>query len=291
MKRKFIRFLRKIASMINIELSSKLMYWAFVHKKLNLEDPKTFNEKLCWLKLREFPYNEKIIKCTDKVQVHEFITQKGHTELLVPLLHVWDKVEDIDWGQLPKQFVLKCNHGCAYNIICKDKSRFDWKSAIRRLNAWMAEDFGLVSGEPHYSKIPRKILCEKYLAGGIEDYKFYCFNGVPRFYYVADTPDGDFHDLTCDFFMPDGTLADFYRLDHKRFPVPPGPPSNLEQMKKIANELSSDFPFVRVDLMSVGGRLYFSELTFTPSAGIMPLAPDGADEKIGEWLDLSAYKR
>lgn len=289
---KFIRTMRKIVSKINYELSSKIMYRAFVHKKLNLDNPTTFNEKLCWLKLREFPNNAQVIRCADKYSVHEYIKEKGFEELLVKLLAVWDKAEDIDWEMLPEKFALKCTHGCAYNIICTDKSKLDREKTCAQLNKWLKEDFGLVSGEPHYSKIPRRIICEEFLEGELKDYKFFCFNGVPRFYYVAVTPGGDFHNnMRCDFFWPNGEAADFYRLDHKRFDVTPEPPKNLEEMMKIAKKLSEDFPFVRVDLMNVNDKVYFSELTFTPSAGIMPLAPDHADERIGEWLDLSAYNK
>ena len=288
---KFIRVMRKIISTINIELSTKIMYRAFVHKKLNLDNPTTFNEKLCWLKLREFPNNDQVIRCADKYSVRGYIKKKGYEELLVRLLAVWNKAEDIDWDTLPDKFVLKCTHGCAYNIICTDKSKLDKRKTCVQLNKWLKEDFGLVSGEPHYSKIPRRIICEEFLEGELKDYKFFCFNGVPRFYYVAVTPEGDFHNnMRCDFFWPNGVLADFYRLDHKRFDRLPEVPDNLGQMLEISKDLSEEFPFVRVDLMNVNGKLYFSELTFTPSAGIMPLAPDAADERIGQWLDLSAYR-
>lgn len=286
---KFIRTMRKIVSRIDIELSTKIMYRAVTHKKLNLDEPSSFNEKLCWLKLREFPDDPLVIRCTDKSTVPDYVSEKGYAELLVNIIGVWDKPEDINWDALPDKFVLKCNHGCAYNIICTSKKSLDRGAAVKKLKGFLKEDFGLVSGEPHYSKIRRKIICEEYLEGNLLDYKFYCFNGEPRFYYVAETPNGDFHNMRCDFFWPDGTLADFYRLDHKRFDEVPERPAHLEQMLQIAKKLAEDFPFVRVDLMSVEGKIYFSELTFTPSAGIMPFAPADADERIGQWLDLDSY--
>lgn len=287
-----VRTIRKIVSRIDIELSSKIMYRVFVHKKLNLDSPSTFNEKLCWLKLKVFPTNLQVIRCADKYLVHDYVREKGFAELLVKLIGVWDRAEDIDWNMLPEKFVMKCNHGCAYNMICTNKKSLDLKQTTKKLNSFLREDFGLVSGEPHYSKIKRRIICEEYLEGNLLDYKFYCFNGVPKFYYVAATPGGDFHNnMRCDFFWPDGTLTDFYRLDHKRFDVPPEKPTHLDKMLAIARKLSEDFPFVRVDLMSVGENIYFSELTFTPSAGIMPLAPADADARIGQWLDLGLYHR
>lgn len=287
---KLIRMVRKGFSSVDMELSSKIMYRFFVHKKLNLNPPLTFNEKICWLKLKKFPEDRMVVRCADKYEVHDYIRQKGYGNLLVNILGVWDSANDIDWDMLPNRFVLKCTHGCAYNIICTDKNSFNKKRAVKQLNHWLKEDFGLVSGEPHYSKIKRRIICEEFLEGELIDYKFYCFNGEPRFYYAAITPNGDFHNnMICDFFKPNGELADFYRLDHNRFDICPEVPDNLSQMLEIARRLSEDFVFVRVDLMNVRDNLYFSELTFTPSAGMMPLAPDDADEMIGKWLDLSEY--
>lgn len=287
---KLIRMVRKGFSSVDMELSSKIMYRFFVHKKLNLNPPLTFNEKICWLKLKKFPEDRMVVRCADKYEVHDYIRQKGYGNLLVSILGVWDSANDIDWDMLPNRFVLKCTHGCAYNIICTDKNSFNKKRAVKQLNHWLKEDFGLVSGEPHYSKIKRRIICEEFLEGELIDYKFYCFNGEPRFYYAAITPNGDFHNnMICDFFKPNGELADFYRLDHNRFDICPEVPDNLSQMLEIARRLSEDFVFVRVDLMNVRDNLYFSELTFTPSAGMMPLAPDDADEMIGKWLDLSEY--
>lgn len=287
---KLIRMVRKGFSSVDMELSSKIMYRFFVHKKLNLNPPLTFNEKICWLKLKKFPEDRMVVRCADKHEVHDYIRQKGYGNLLVNILGVWDSANDIDWDMLPNRFVLKCTHGCAYNIICTDKNLFNKKRAVKQLNHWLKEDFGLVSGEPHYSKIKRRIICEEFLEGELIDYKFYCFNGEPRFYYAAITPNGDFHNnMICDFFKPNGELADFYRLDHNRFDICPEVPDNLSQMLEIARRLSEDFVFVRVDLMNVRDNLYFSELTFTPSAGMMPLAPDDADEMIGKWLDLSEY--
>lgn len=288
---KVIRTMRKIVSSMDIELSSKIMYRVFTHKKLNLESPTTFNEKLCWLKLKEFPNNYQVIRCADKYEVREYIREKGYGSLLVKLVGVWNKAEDIDWDLLPDKFVLKCTHGCAYNIICTEKDSLNRERVIKQLNAWLREDFGLVSGEPHYSKIRRKIICEGFIEGELMDYKFFCFNGIPKFYYAAVTPKGDFHNMMCDFFWPNGKKTDFYRLDHKRFNETPERPDNLAEMLQVAKDLSFEFPFVRVDLMNVNGRLYFSELTFTPSAGIMPLAPEGTDERLGEWLDLNEYRK
>lgn len=291
MKKEIIRSLRKLLSKINTDLSCKIMYRAFLKKNPDLDNPKSFNEKICWLKLNVFPYDKTVIDLADKLKARSYITQKGYADILVPLIGVWDRADDIKWDELPNKFVLKCNHGAAYNILCKDKNKLNIKVTVKKLKKWMAEDFGLVSAERHYSKIERKIICEKFIEGEIEDYKFFCFNGNVRFYYVSRIKNGDFHNMVCDFFMPDGTPADFYRTDHQRFELLQNPPENLQEMLKIAQDLSSGFLFVRVDLMRAGNKIYFTEMTFTPSAGMMPLLPEGTDERLGKLLDLKQYKK
>ena len=123
--------------------------------KLDLKNPRTFNEKLQWLKLYYYPQNDLAVKCADKYRVREYIKDKGYENTLVPLLGAWDNVEDIDWDSLPNKFVLKCNHGCAYNIVCNDKTEFDRIKAKKQLNTWLKEDFGAFNIEPHYSNIKK----------------------------------------------------------------------------------------------------------------------------------------
>ena len=143
------------------EMMSKIYFRIVLKKKLNIKEPKTFNEKLQWLKLYYFPYDATVIQCADKYTVREYIKKKGYGNTLVPLLGAWEKAEDIHWEKLPEKFVLKCNHGCAYNLLCSDKSEFDIKNAKRQLDSWMQEDFGAFNIELHYSQIKnRKIVCE-----------------------------------------------------------------------------------------------------------------------------------
>ena len=159
------------------EFMSKLYFKIVLKEKLDLENPKTFNEKLQWLKLYYYPQNDLAVKCADKYRVREYIKEKGYENTLVPLLGAWDNVEDIDWDSLPNKFVLKCNHGCAYNIVCSDKDGFDKIEAKKQLNTWLKEDFGAFNIEPHYSNIKKhKITCEEFLGDNLVDYKFFCFN-------------------------------------------------------------------------------------------------------------------
>ena len=126
-----------------------------------------------------------MIDGADKYKVREYVKKKGLGDILVPLIGHWDKPEDIDWDSLPDKFVLKCNHGCAYNILCNDKNKFDKVEATKRLKKWMKEDFGAFNIETHYSQIKPHITCEEFLGDCIVDYKFFCFNGEPKYIYVS----------------------------------------------------------------------------------------------------------
>jgi len=135
------------------ELMSKFYYRIVLYKKLNLRNPQTFNEKLQWYKLNYFPNNPLVVTCTDKYQVRNYVEKKGFGKHLTKLLGSWDDSNEIAWEELPKKFVLKCNHGCAYNILCSDKDSFDKKKATKQLNRWLKEDFGAFNIEIHYSNI------------------------------------------------------------------------------------------------------------------------------------------
>lgn len=163
------------------EFMCKVYSKILLKKKVDLKNPKTFNEKIQWLKIHDFPQNKLVIQGADKYLVRQYVEEKNLGDILVPLLGEWDSAEKINWDQLPDKFVLKCNHGCAYNILCFDKNKFDKKNAIKQLNKWMKEDFGAFNIETHYSQIKPHITCEKYLGKCIIDYKFFGFNGEPKY--------------------------------------------------------------------------------------------------------------
>lgn len=268
------------------EFMSKFYYRVVLKEKLNLKDPKTFNEKLQWLKLYYYPNNSLVVRCADKLKVRQYIKEKGYEETLVPLIDEFDNEEDINWNNLPNEFVLKCNHGCAYNLICSDKSKFNIKKAKKQLNIWLNEDFGAFNIELHYSKIkPHKIICEKYLGEYITDYKFFCFNGEPRFIYVSNDLIHD-RQAKIGFFNLDGSKMELRRDDYEdiesiKIPV------FFDNMLEMARELSKDFPFVRVDFFVANNRYYFAELTFTPSACMMPFNPKRYDIEWGNLLSIN----
>ena len=275
---------------VSDEVLSKFYFRIVLKKKLNLKNPQTFNEKMQWLKLYYFPNNETAIKCADKYTVRDYVKKKGYGNLLVPLLGQWNRAKDIEWNNLPNKFVLKCNHGCAYNILCSDKSAFDTTAATRKLEKWMKEDFGAYNIELHYSKIyPRMIICEEYLGEKITDYKFFCFNGEPKFIYVSSDLIHD-RQAKIGFFYLDGKKMPLKREDYTDIPNVELP-QYFDEMHSAAKELCKEFPFVRVDFFIANGRYYFAELTFTPSACMMPFNPDKYDLEWGRMLDISRIKQ
>lgn len=259
-------------------------------KRVDLVNPKTFNEKIQWCKINAFPNDELVVRCADKLRVRSYVEEKGLASLLVDLYGNWDDPNLIPWEELPGQFVLKCNHGCGYNILCPDKSQLDRRQTIQVLKKWLHEDFGAYNIELHYSEIKdHEIICEEFLGSSITDYKFFCFNGEPLYLYVS-------YDLIHDrqakigFFNLDGsplgmTRDDYEELDLKEFPV------FLPDMVRDARILSEDFPFVRVDYFVENNRYYFSELTFTPCAGMMPFNPDAFDFLWGSQLDIKSLRK
>jgi len=265
---------------------SKIYFKYVLKKKLNLTNPQSFNEKLQWCKLYYFPMSSLVVKCADKYAVREYLKEKGFENKLVPLLGYWDDARDIDFDKLPQKFVLKCNHGCAYNILCKDKKVLKKEAVVKQLNLWLKEDFGAFNVELHYSKIkPRKIICEEYLGDIITDYKFFCFNGKPKYIYVSYDL---FHDRQAQigFFYLDGRKMPIKRNDYADIPSVELP-HFFDEMNKMAEKLCSDFPFVRVDFFLANNTYYFAELTFTPGACMIPFNPDKYDLEWGRELDIS----
>ena len=268
------------------EFLSKLYYKKVLNKHLDLSKPRTFNEKIQWCKLYYYPFCRGVIECTDKYAVRNYLKKRGFEDSLTPLLGVWNNANEIIWDELPEKFVLKCNHGCAYNIVVEDKTQLDLKKTIKQLNKWLREDFGSFNVEIHYSKIkPRRIICEEYLGSKITDYKFFCFNGVPKYIMVTEDLVHD-RQAKVGFFNLDGTKMELTRNDYgiiKNIELP----AFYESMLEMARKISTGFPFVRVDFFLANGRYYFAELTFTPGAGMMPFDPEKYDYEWGDLLDIS----
>lgn len=269
----------------------KRLYKAIFGKKLNLENPQTFNEKLQWLKL--YYRRPDYTMMADKVAVRPFVAQKIGEEHLVPLLGVWDNPDDIDFDALPEQFVLKCNHNSGLGLcICKDKSKLDIEKVKSDLRKGLLEDYSAVSREWQYRDIPRKILCEKYMKDakqnektGIVNYKVSCFNGEPKYVYVSSNIEGKKNDRLS-LLTSEWEQAPFTHDRYPAFDEIPAKPVNYEKMLEYSKNLSEGIPYVRVDFYEIDSQIYFSELTFTIASGFTHYSPEGSDELIGSWLDL-----
>jgi hypothetical protein len=268
----------------------QFIYRMSTGKKLNLENPTTFNEKIQWIKL--YDHNSLYTVIADKYMVRKYVQDKVGGQYLIPLVGRWEKVEDIDFDVLPKQFVLKCNHDSGGIVICPDKDRLDIKDAKDKLNSHLKYNYFYLNREWAYKNIKPCVIAEKYLIDDetqeLRDYKFFCFNGIPKFIQV------DFNRFV-------EHKRNLYSLDWKLLDLtikcPNDPcaelkkPENLNEMIDVARKLSVGFPEVRVDLYSVNGKTYFGELTLYHGGGIEKFSSDKFAEEMGSWVELSlAYK-
>lgn len=268
----------------------KLRYLRKMGKWLDLDNPVTFNEKLQWLKA--YDHNPLYTSIVDKQEVKKIIADKIGSEYIIPTLAVYERPEDIDWEKLPERFVLKCTHDSGGVVVCKEKDQLDRKKALKKLSKHYKRNYYYNKREWPYKNIKPRIIAEAYMedrdgSGELKDYKFFCFDGVPKMLFVAS----DRHKKT-------ETKFDFFDMDFKHLPiinghpnsdVPPQKPASFEQMKKLAAELSAGFPHVRVDLYEIDGKIYFGEMTLYHYSGTVPFEPEIWDTTMGEWLKLPKH--
>lgn len=257
-------------------------------EKLNLDNPRTYNEKLQWLKL--YDHQPVYTTMVDKYAVKQYVTQQIGGEYVIPLLGVWNSPEEIDFDSLPDQFVLKVTHGGGSSgvVICKDKDKLDKKKVIYKLRRCMVTDGSIRNREWPYKNVPRRVIAEEYIEDDttkeLRDYKFFCFNGVIKCFKI------DFNRFV-------EHRANYYDKDYNLLPFgeavcPPNyniilkRPQNFEKMIDIVEVLSQGIPFVRVDLYNVGGKIYFGEFTFFPAAGCGKFIPPEWDALLGDWIHL-----
>lgn len=253
---------------------------------LNLRNPQTFNEKLQWLKL----YNRDPLYTTlvDKYAVKQYIADKIGEQYIIPTLGVWNKFEDIDFDELPNQFVLKCTHDSGGLTICKDKMSFDIEKARRKISESLKKNFYYASREWPYKKVQPRIIAEKYMedeSGELRDYKFFCFNGKVRALFIATDRQNENEDTKFDFFDRDFNHLPFTK-GHPNASVWPQKPQSFERMVELAETLSRGIPHVRVDFYDVRGKVYFGEMTFFDNSGFVAFNPQVYDSMWGNWIDL-----
>lgn len=268
-------------------------YEAIFGKRLNLDNPQTFNEKLQWLKL--YDRNPEYTIMVDKYKVRDYIKEKIGEEYLIPLIGVWDNPDDIDFDALPDKFVLKCNHNSGLGMcICKDKSKLNIENVKSELKKGLAQDYYLTGREWPYKNVPRKIIAEKYMtdtsdSSDFTDYKFFCFNGYVDCVMVClerSSGDTKFY-----FFDRNWNLE---RLNTRGKNAPDGftisKPSQMDKMFEIAAKLSKGLPFVRIDLYQSNDHIYFGEITFFPDSGFDANLLPETDKYFGNLIHLEDVK-
>lgn len=277
----------------------ELVYSARTGMKLNLDSPSGFNEKLQWLKL--YDHNDLYTLMSDKYLVKQYVAERIGKEHIVPTLGVWDDPDEIDFEALPERFVLKCNHNSGLGMcICKDKALLDIRKTKESLRIGLAENYYLNNREWNYKNIRRRIIAEKYMedpyaktfykqsdSDGLVDYKFYCFDGIPKFLYIgyANMVSGIKHDMLT-FMTLDWEIAPFYRDDHEQIFCIPPKPTCFEELMNYSSILSRNIPFVRVDFFVIDNKPYFSEFTFIPGSGYGIFKPEIWERTLGEWISL-----
>lgn len=266
----------------------KRKYKACMGKEIHLDSPQTFNEKLQWLKLhdRKPEYTTMVDKYAVKMYVADIIGEK----YIIPTLGVWNHFDEIDFDKLPNQFVLKCTHDSGGIVICKDKNKLDLKSAKKKIEKSLKQNYYWSGREWPYKDVKPRIIAEEYMIDEsgyeLKDYKFFCFNGEPKMMFIATDRGSD-------------TKFDFYDMEFNHLPFTNGHPNANKQIKKPKNystmlalsaKLSFGIPHVRVDFYNINGKIYFGELTLFHWSGLVPFEPEEWDYKLGSWLKLPERK-
>ncbi len=277
-----------IKKALSDEFYLKVRYFHVFGKRLNLKSPKGFNEKLQWLKL--YDRKPEYTTMVDKYAVKQYVAERIGEQHIIPTLGVWDNFDEINFDMLPNQFVLKCTHDSGGLVICRDKALLNKEEAKNKITSSLKRDYYMCGREWPYKDVTRRIIAEKYMedtnsSNGLVDYKFYCFNGLPKFLYVSEGLENH-STASISFLTPDWQFAPYKRTDYKPLNVLPAKPKNFDYMLEIASKLSEGIPFLRVDLYEINGEMYFSELTFSPCSGFMPFENSEHDIEIGNMLVL-----
>lgn len=289
MRRILEYILKRIWFLFPDELYLKIMFYVNMGRRLDLDDPKTMNEKLQWLKL--YDRKPEYTSMVDKILVKDYVSKKIGPQYVAPLLGVWDKVEDIDFDSLPDEFVIKANHsgGNMAVLICPDKAALDVRKAKSYLRKSLRYDVYRAYREWPYKNVQKRFLAEEYLGKDLVDYKFYCFNGYVDSVLVCI--DRQIGDTKFYFFDREWNLKRYNQRGKAApadFTLPK--PEGIDEMFGLAARLSEGIPFVRVDFYDVNGKVYFGELTFYPSGGFDSKRLPEADLHFGSMINLPDVK-
>ena len=264
----------------------KMRYMLCIHRKLNLKNPITFNEKIQWLKL--YYRDPKYVMLVDKLKVKDYIKNNFQDLNVIPTIGVWDNANDVDFNMLPEQFVIKCTHDSGSTIICNNRNEFDVEKAREKLIRAQNRNMFFPGREWVYKYVKPRIIAEPFLKNNdseeLVDYKFMCFNGEVKLSFVCS-----------DRFSPEGLHVTFFDRNWEVMPFTRHYPKKTEEIRKpdcydqmvqLAEQMSIDMPFVRIDFYEINHSVYFGEYTFFPGSGLEEFEPEGWDEIIGNWITL-----
>lgn len=275
----------RVLNFLSDKLYLEIIYKLMLGKRLNWDNPTTFNEKLQWLKL--YDRRPEYTTMVDKYAVKEYVANVIGEEYIIPTLGVWNKFEDIDFDALPDKFVLKCTHDSGSICICKNKESFDIKSAKKVLVHGLKRSLFYHAREWPYKNVPHRIIAEQFMQDGDKEnlpvYKIFNFGGEPKIIQVIQ--DDKTPKESIDYFDTEWNRLDL-RQNFPNSEIPLEKPKMLEEMLELAKKLSVGFPFIRTDFYTINGKIYFSEYTFYSDAGFAKFTPDSWDETLGSWISL-----
>lgn len=264
----------------------KRKYKACMGKELNLDSPRTFNEKLQWLKLHD--RKPEYTMMVDKYAVKKYVADIIGEKYIIPTLGVWNHFDEIDFDKLPNQFVLKCTHDSGGLVICKDKDKLDLKAARQKIEKSLKQNYYWSGREWPYKDVKPRIIAEQYIEdnkeGFLTDYKFFCFNGKMKCMYVSVNSHTAKQKIQ--FFDRNYNLLPIRRDDYLVLDKIPKKPNRLDDMIKIAEQLSRNIPHTRIDFYYIQNRIYFGEITFFTGSGFIPFSEKKWDYKLGSWIKL-----
>jgi hypothetical protein len=278
------RFFSPVIYTLSPLAASKILYRLATKRRLNLDNPKIYLEKLMWLKL--FWQNPLVAKCADKYEVRQYTRECGYENLHPKLYGVYESVEEIEWDKFPKKFALKCTHGCHFNIICADRDKLDKNEAKKKLKKWMKTRYAFEAAEIQYDKMKPRIICEEYIetAAGLlpNDYKIYCFNGEPRLASVYTERNEELKLILMDIEW------NYMDLLNEGWSGKSNPekPACYESMLDICRVLAKPFPFVRMDFYDNNGTPVLGEMTFTPGGCISTAMNEKGLNLLGDMIKL-----
>lgn len=269
----------------------KYLYYKRMDKKIDLTCPQTFNEKLQWLKL--YDRSPEYTKMVDKYEAKKYVADIIGEEYIIPTLGVWNKFEDIDFNQLPNQFVLKCTHDSGGLVICKDKAKLNIEDAKKKINKSLKRNYYYSGREWPYKNVKPRIIAERYMQNkndeDLKDYKFFCFNGEPKIILVCSERFSS-SNMCETWFDENWNCLDIIEANH-RINKKIKKPVNFSPMMEFSKKLSKNIPFIRVDFYEIDGKIYFGELTFFPAAGFEKFEPEKWNRRLGNMLELPREKK